>query len=337
MLHYNEYQDYTLMVAVLNSNATTELSVHEILLEYFRVTKPRVVSLIILTGFVSLFIAKNGINVTFADLIFSVLSGYLAVGGSHAINAYIDRNADNVMRRTKHRPLASGKINHPEIIIAMGTIMIILGSTVAFIAFNKVTALLVLAGALFYVFIYSVLLKYRTSWNTVIGGIAGVLPILAGAAASNPSGYIPLNGWIFAGILFLWQPSHFWALAIYVKDDYLEAKIPMLPVVFGSKLTAKVIMASVVVTFFFALLFPLTGQTSIVFGILMSLMGLVLIKSSYELYKVSDKIDSPLKDEYRKMALSNFKIHNIYLGLMSVLLMVDMAFFHPIHLFFLHL
>ena len=323
------------MVTVIASNSTTDVSIREILLEYFRVTKPRVVSLIVLTGFVALFISANGIGVTLADLIFSVLSGYLAVGGSHAINAYIDRNADNVMRRTKHRPLASGKINHPEIIIAMGTFMIVIGSTLAYYVFNPLTGILVLAGALFYVFIYSVLLKYRTSWNTVIGGIAGVLPILAGAAAGS-NGNIPLIGWLFAGILFLWQPSHFWALAIYVKDDYLEAKIPMLPVVFGSKLTSKAIMASVIVTFFFTLLFPLTGQTSIVFGIVMSLMGLVLIKSSYELYKVSDKIDSPLKDEYRKMAFSNFKIHNMYLGVMCLLLMVDMAFFYPTHLFFLH-
>ena len=230
------------METIVNSNVSS-YSVLDILLEYFRVTKPKVVSLIVLTGFVSLFIAKNGIDVTFGDLLFSVLSGYLAVGGSHAINAYVDRNADNVMRRTKHRPLASGKINHPEIIIAMGTTMIILGSVMASIYFNRVTGILDLAGALFYVFIYSILLKYRSSWNTMIGGIAGVLPILAGAAASNPSGYIRLICWLFAGIVFLWQPSHFWALAFYVKDDYLEAKIPMLPVVFGSKLTARAIMA----------------------------------------------------------------------------------------------
>ena len=325
------------MVTMINNPTTTQYSTKEILLEYFRVTKPRVVSLIILTGFVALFISAKGIDVGFDKLIFSLLSGYLAVGGSHAINAYIDRNADNVMRRTKHRPLASGKINHPEIIIAMGTSMIIIGSTLATIVFNYIAGFLVLAGALFYVLIYSALLKYRTSWNTMIGGIAGVLPILAGAAASNPSGYIPLNGWLFAGILFLWQPSHFWALAIYVKDDYLEAKIPMLPVVFGSKLTSKAILASVFVTFFFALLFPLTGQTSIVFGIIMSLVGLLLIKSSYDLYKVSDKIDSPLKDEYRQLALKNFKIHNIYLGVMSLLLIFDMVYFYPQQLFFLHL
>jgi heme O synthase-like polyprenyltransferase len=117
-------------------------------------------------------------------------------------------------------------------------------------------------------------------------------------------------------------------LAIYVKDDYLEAKIPMLPVVFGSKLTSKAIMLSVIVTFFFALLFTLTGETSIVFGIIMSIMGLILIKSSYDLYKVSDKIDSPLKDEYRSLALSNFKVHNMYLGVMSLLLIFDMVFFY---------
>ena len=327
------------MATIVENRFNQDVSIKEVLLEYFRVTKPRVVSLIILTGFVSLFISAKGIDVGFDKLIMSLLSGYLAVGGSHAINAYIDRNADNVMRRTKHRPLASGKIEHPEIIIAMGTVMIILGSTLA-LYFNRMTAIFVLAGALFYVFIYSVLLKYRTSWNTMIGGIAGVLPILAGAAASNPAGNIPLNGWLFAGILFLWQPSHFWALAIYVKDDYLEAKIPMLPVVFGSKLTSKAIMASVVVTFFFSMLFTLTGNTSIVFGVIMSILGLFLIKSSYDLYKVSDKIDSPLKDEYRQLALKNFKVHNIYLGVMSLLLIFDMVYFYPLHatsIFFIHL
>ena len=267
--------------------------------------------------------------------ILSVLSGYFAVGGSHAINAYIDKDADNVMRRTKHRPLASGKINRPEIIIAMGTVMIIFGSSLAVVAFNVTTGILVLSGAIFYVFVYSILLKYRTSWNTMIGGIAGVLPILAGSSAGNAAGNIPLNGWLLAGILFLWQPSHFWALAIYVKDDYLEARIPMLPVVFGSKLTAKAILASVIVTFFFALLFPLLGQTSLIFGIIVSIAGVFLVKSSWDLYKVSDKIDSPVKDEYRSMAFHNFKVHNIYLAVMSVMLMVDMAFFHPTKMYFL--
>lgn len=318
------------MVTYENSNVS-DYSISEILLEYFRVTKPRVVSLIILTGFVSLFIASYGANVGLDKFFVSMLSGYLAVGGSHAINAYIDRNADNVMRRTKHRPLASGKINHPEIIIAMGTTMITLGSSLAFVYFNPLTGFLVLAGAMFYVFIYSALLKYRTSWNTMIGGVAGVLPILAGASAAN--GTIPINAWLFAGILFLWQPSHFWALAIYVKDDYLEAKIPMLPVVFGNKFTSKAILASVFVTFFWTLLFPLTGQTSAVFGIIMSIFGIWLIKSSYDLYKVSDKIDSPLKEEYRKLALKNFKVHNIYLGVMSLLLIFDMVYFYPAKFF----
>ena len=318
-----------------DSNLLTEYSTKEILFEYFRVTKPRVVSLIILTGFVALFISSYGKDVSFVMFLASIISGYFAVGGSHAINAYIDRNADNVMRRTKHRPLASGKISKPEIIIAMGTIMIIFGSTLASIVFNPMTGFLVLAGALFYVIIYSFLLKYRTSWNTVIGGIAGVLPILAGSAASNPEGLITLNGWLFAGILFLWQPSHFWALAIYVKDDYLEAKIPMLPVVFGSKITSIAILLSVFVTFFFALLFPLLGQTSMIFGIVVSLAGIFLIKSSYDLYKVSDKIDSPLKEEYRKLAFSNFKIHNMYLGVMSIFLLIDMVYFYPTKMFFL--
>ena len=326
------------MVTVLNNPVGQEYTLKEILLEYFRVTKPRVVSLIILTGFVSLFISAGvqGLPVSFGEFFFSLLSGYLAVGGSHAINAYIDRNADNVMRRTKHRPLASGKISHPEYIIAMGTSMIVLGSTIATLVFNAICGMFVLAGALFYVLVYSALLKYRTSWNTVIGGIAGVLPILAGAAAANSTGYIPLNGWLFAGILFLWQPSHFWALAIYVKDDYLEAKIPMLPVVFGNKFTSKAILASVFVTFFFALLFPLTGQTSWTFGVVIAVFGLWLIKTSYDLYKVSDKIESPLKDEYRKLALKNFKVHNIYLGVMSLMLLFDMVYFFPTKLWFIH-
>lgn len=318
---------------VTNPGLSNSYSTKEILFEYFRVTKPRVVSLIILTGFVALFISANGI-VTLGQVIASIISGYFAVGGAHAINAYIDKDADNVMSRTKHRPLASGKINNPEMIIAMGTIMIIAGSSLAAYEFNLNTGLLMLAGAVFYIFVYSLLLKYRTSWNTVIGGIAGVLPILAGSTAGN-DGIITLNGWLLAGILFLWQPSHFWALAIYVKDEYLEAKIPMLPVVFGNKLTAQAIMVSVVVTFFFAFSFTLLGQTSMVFGLVVSLAGLVLIKNSWELYKVSDKIDSPLKEEYRKMAYSNFKVHNMYLGVMSIFLLIDMAFFYPTKLLFL--
>lgn len=304
----------------------------QIALEYFKATKPRVVILIVLSGFVAFFISSWG-SVTVPDVLVAAFSGYLAVGGSHAINAYIDRGYDQIMSRTRHRPLASDRINPPETMVLVGTAMIILGSGLASIYFNLIAGGLVLAGGLYYIFIYSIILKYRTSWNTFLGGIAGVLPILAGSAAASAGGSITLNAWLLAGVLFLWQPSHFWALAIYLKEDYGRAKIPMLPVVVGSRWTSLAIMASVVVLFFFGWLFPLLGQTSVIFGILLSVVGLWLVKSSYDLWKVSDLLedDTPInnREEARKVAMKNFKVHNIYMAVISLFLMVDVVLFYP--------
>ncbi|MHA2365822.1 MAG: heme o synthase, partial [Candidatus Hodarchaeales archaeon] len=277
------------------------------------------------------FISAKG-NVTILQLLIAGISGYLTIGGSHLVNAYIDRQTDQIMLRTKHRPIASGRINPPEFAILIGIIMVISGSILAGLVFNILTGLLVLSGALYYILVYSLALKYRTSWSTFFGGIAGSFPILVGSAAAN--GSITLNGWLLAGVLFIWQPSHFWCLAVYLKEDYIKGNIPILPVVIGNKLTSRVILISVIFLMLFVWLFPILGETSLIFGILSTVLSFWLIIVTLRLYR-SNQFQSKGSSEYKELALKAFNAHNIYLGVLSLMLVLDTIVFYPNKIFFL--
>jgi heme o synthase len=207
--------------------------------DYVTLTKPRIISLLLLTCVATMFVADPG-GPAISTILWTCLGGYLAAGGAGAINHYIEREPDARMARTKGRPLASGRIE-PRRGLLFGATLGVIAVTQLAITVNILTAVLAAAGLLGYVFVYTLWLKPRTPQNIVLGGAAGAMPPLVGWAAAT--GALSAQAlWPFA-IVFLWTPPHFWALSLLISDDYARTGVPMLPVVRGETTTRHQIVA----------------------------------------------------------------------------------------------
>jgi heme o synthase len=207
--------------------------------DYLTLTKPRIMSLLLLTGAGGMFVGAQGAPP--ADLFVVTMLGLgLACGGASALNHVIDRDIDALMgSRTKSRPVASGRLS-PEQALEFGLLLSALSFALLASAVNLLAAVLALIGNLFYVLVYTRWLKRTTPQNIVIGGAAGAVPPVVGYAAATGSLALPAL-WLFL-IVFLWTPPHFWALALMIKGAYANAGIPMLPVVRGDRETARQIV-----------------------------------------------------------------------------------------------
>jgi len=203
--------------------------VREVLLTYLALTKPRVIELLLVTTVPAMILADEGMPKLW--LILAVLAGgALGAGGANTINCWIERDRDQVMRRTQNRPLATGAIE-PNAAIVFGIVLEVLAFALLWATANLLSACLVLAATLFYVFVYTIWLKPRSPQNIVIGGAAGAVPALVGWAAVT--GSLAAPAWVMFALVFVWTPPHFWALAMRYLDDYAAAGIPMMPVVKG--------------------------------------------------------------------------------------------------------
>ena len=214
--------------------ATTPVSASGDVLDYIALLKPRVMSLVVFTGFAGLAVAPGDIHPILAAV--AVLCIALASGAAGAINMWYDRDIDALMERTRDRPLPTGKIEPAEalsfgVILASGAIMLM------FLATNEMAATLLATAVLFYVFVYTIWLKRRTPQNIVIGGAAGAFPPAIGWAAVT--GDVGIEAVVMFLVIFFWTPPHFWALALYREGDYAAAGVPMLPVVRGSTATKR--------------------------------------------------------------------------------------------------
>jgi heme o synthase len=215
--------------------------------DYIALTKPRIISLLLVTTVATMVVAAPE-GLALSTVLWTMLGGYLAAGGAGAINHYLDRERDARMARTRARPLVSGKIeplHGLEFGIALGVLAFVqLALTV-----NLLAAALAMAGLLGYVFVYTMWLKPLTPQNIVIGGAAGAVPPLVGWAAAT--GGLTLDALYPFAIVFLWTPPHFWALSLLIKDDYARTGVPMLPVVRGDEATRRqiVVYAGVLVAF----------------------------------------------------------------------------------------
>jgi heme o synthase len=190
-------------------------------------TKPRIISLLLVTTLAPMYVA--GVP-TLATVVIVMLGGYLMAGGANAVNMYLDRDIDDVMARTKLRPIPSGRM-HATAVLAFG-VGIATAATWMLASFvNVLTAALALAGFYFYVFVYTRWLKRTSPQNIVIGGAAGAFPPLVGWAAVT--GSLDLTAWVLFLIVFYWTPPHFWALALNKQKDYGNAGVPMAPLVWG--------------------------------------------------------------------------------------------------------
>jgi protoheme IX farnesyltransferase len=243
--------------------ATTSSSApaRQVLSNYFQLIKPGIMVLLVLEALTAMVLAE-GKNTSLWALGYLAIAGILASGGSAAINQYLERDKDLLMKRTDWRPVANNTIA-PKRALAFGVTFILLSLIITQIVFNSVATLMILLGALSYVFLYTLFLKPRTEWNIVIGGIAGVFPALTGWAAATGSIGIPS---LFIGFLvFLWTPPHFWGLSMKYKEDYVRTGYPMLPVVKSEKQVINWIVASSVALFVFSFL-PLAIPSLGTFG-----------------------------------------------------------------------
>lgn len=276
---------------------------------YFALTKPRVISLLLFTTLTAAIAAKGewpGLTV-FMSLF---VGGYMAAGAANAINMVLDRDIDLSMKRTANRPTVTQSISSPNallfaFVLAIGSFAILwAGSTL-------LAAVMAFSGLVFYVIVYTMLLKRRTWNNIVIGGAAGAFPPLVGWAAATDS-LPPLSLYLFA-IIFVWTPVHFWALAILLKDDYAAAGVPMLPVVKGVEHTVKQIFAYALVTLVVTMLPFLMPQVGWIYAGSAIVLNIILIYYCVQLYRKTD----------RPHASTLFHYSMLYLAILFLMFAVD--------------
>ena len=225
--------------------------------DYVALTKPGILTLLLVTTLGAMLIAARGIPAL--DLVvFTMLGGLLSAGGANALNCYIDRDIDAHMARTRKRPTASGAIQ-PLPALIYGVSLTVASVLVLGLAVNWLAALLSLVGNLYYVFIYTLWLKRTTPHNIVIGGAAGAMPPLVGWAAVT--GSLAAPAWILFAIIFYWTPPHSWALALLKQGEYGRVHVPMLPVVSGEKETRRQILLYTVLLAAVALLLTPFGMS----------------------------------------------------------------------------
>ncbi|MFP5326294.1 MAG: heme o synthase [Acidimicrobiia bacterium] len=246
---------------------------------YVALTKPRIIELLLITTVPTMFVAAGG----WPDLVLvlaTLVGGTLAAGGANAINMYVDRDIDAVMKRTAHRPLVTGAVS-PRAALSFAIALEVLAFAELWAAVNLLSAVLALSATLFYVFIYTLWLKRTSSQNIVIGGAAGAVPVLVGwAAVQNRLSWAPI---VLFAIIFVWTPPHFWALAIRYREDYTAAAVPMLPSVATLESTARQITAYTVGLVGVSLLFHVVAgmgwiylATALVLGAIFCLQALAL-------------------------------------------------------------
>ena len=207
--------------------------------DYFALLKPKVMSLVVFTGFAGLWVAPNMSELHPVLAIVAILCLAINAGAAGAINMWFDRDIDAIMKRTQDRPLPTNKM-HPDEALSFGIILSLLSVMMMGIATNWVAAGLLAFANFFYVFIYTIWLKRSTPQNIVIGGAAGAFPPMIGWAAVT--GDITLASITLFAIIFIWTPPHFWALALFANEDYKRANVPMLPVTHGEKHTKMQMM-----------------------------------------------------------------------------------------------
>jgi heme o synthase len=280
--------------------------------DYLTLTKPRIMSLLVLTSVCAMIAAAHG-TPGLVQLLGLVVGGALACGGASALNHVLDRDIDQLMGpRTASRPVAAGRIS-PARATAFGLVLTVLAFAVLLASTNLLAAVLSLSGGAFYVVIYTYWLKRTTEQNIVIGGAAGAIPPLAGWAAAH--GSLGLGAGFLFGIVLLWTPPHFWALALLLVRHYAAADVPMMPVVRGPSATARLVLAYSIVLVAVTLVPGMIGTFGLVYVAGAAILGGVLCVLAWRLWRDS----SPA----RAGVLFHFSL--LYLALLFVAVAIDAA------------
>ncbi|MGD0440684.1 MAG: heme o synthase [Acidimicrobiales bacterium] len=205
---------------------------------YLALTKPRIIELLLVTTLPTMVVAAKGVP-RWSLIVATLVGGALSAGGANAANMFIDRDIDAVMHRTRHRPLVTGAVT-PTAAVVFSIALEASAFVLLWRAVNLFSALLALGAALFYVFVYSIGLKRRSTQNIVIGGAAGAVPVLVGWTAVTD--HLAWPAVVLFAMIVIWTPSHFWALAVRYQDDYRTANVPMLPAVVPFERVARQII-----------------------------------------------------------------------------------------------
>jgi protoheme IX farnesyltransferase len=246
--------------------------------DYVQLLKPRVMSLVVFTAFTGLICARTPMSPWLAAI--SVFCIAVGAGASGALNMGFDSDIDGLMRRTRNRPVPSGRVQRSDA-LALGVTLSLFSVGLMALATNLLAAGLLAFTIFFYAVVYTLWLKRSTTQNIVIGGLAGALPPVIGWASA--SGTTPLNAWLLCAIIFFWTPPHFWALSLYTQEDYAKAGVPMLPVVKGAAATRRAILGYSVVIAMLGLVPTLTGLGGLLYFGLAGLGGAIFIALAFKL------------------------------------------------------
>jgi protoheme IX farnesyltransferase len=281
--------------------------------EYLELTKPRVVALIVFTAVIGMFLAVPGLP-PLRESVAGLVGIWLAAASAAALNHLIDQRIDRVMARTSHRPLATGTLT-PHQVLAFALALGVLSMAILVALVNVLTALLTFCSLIGYAVVYTAFLKRATPQNIVIGGAAGAAPPLLGWAAvtamQGPRDWA--HALLLVLIIFVWTPPHFWALAIFRREDYSRAQVPMLPVTHGVTYTRWHVLLYTVLLLVVTVLPYLTGMSGLFY------LGGALVLGGAFLYYAIRLLDPP--DDFFPMRVFNYSI--IYLMALFAFLLVD--------------
>lgn len=284
--------------------------------EIFEISKPRIVVLLVITAVTSMYAGSKLVDgIPELDnwkYLHIIIAGSLASAGSSALNHYYDRDIDPRMKRTSNRPIPSGRIKASHALIyglAVSCASVIYG----YITLNELAAFFIGLGIFVYVIIYTAWLKRLNISNIVIGGVAGSAASWAGWAAAT--GSLDLLGFLIGFLVFVWTPSHFWCLAMKIKDDYEEAKVPMLPVVIGMQRTSKYILANTIILLPYSLMLYAFGM-GIVYTVIAAVSGGLMLAYHYKLTKTPTS----------EFAWKAYKVTAPYLTIIFLAVALDAAF-----------
>jgi protoheme IX farnesyltransferase len=276
---------------------------------YFALTKPRIIELLLITTVPAMILAERGLP-PLRLVAATLLGGATAAGAANAINCYLDRDIDEVMRRTRRRPLPAGEVA-PEDALRFGYVLGAASFFFLAIAVNVLAASLAVSAIAFYVFVYTLWLKRRSTQNIVIGGAAGAVPALVGWAAVT--GTVGLPAWVLFAIVFVWTPPHFWALAMQYRADYRAAGVPMLPVVRGEEETRRQILGYSLVLFAASMTLVPLAHMGPLYTATAAILGGLFVHRALRLWR----------ERSAALALGLFRFSIVYLGLLFAAVAAD--------------
>jgi protoheme IX farnesyltransferase len=290
--------------------------------EIVEISKPRIVVLLVITAVTSMYAASKLVSgipeLDYWFYLHIVIAGALASAGSSALNHYYDKDIDPKMSRTSTRPIPSGRMS-PSNVLIYGLVVSCVSVIYGYITLNPVSAFFIAVGIFSYVVIYTVWLKRKNSSNIVIGGIAGSAAAWAGWTAAT--GSMDLLGFLVGFLVFVWTPSHFWCLAMKMKDEYSQAQVPMLPVVIGMQKTSKFILGNTLILLPYSLILSfIPDGMGIVYTVIAMISGGMMLVYHYKL----------TKNPTSEFAWKAYKVTAPYLTIIFAAVALDAAFHYPL-------